>query len=316
MAQKVFRFHVQNLAGGWCCVEMLINDKRIWFNAEYMGANPIASFIKACAKLKDKGGKCHVKWVYHDNCLEIKMELKHNNTLCLDIKNNAYEPEEWHETIPFGIFVSEIVSEGFRVLNAFGLYGYKCSWQNNEDFPLTDLLRITGKCEEIWKGDSCSTDIMKEIDVLREYIYPKVISEKAKMDRCTIYYESWQIQCCGTPFSVGEKVEWTCFIPQDDKNAHGIILDFVEDHHGFATHSIVGTVTKIIAERCEFPKGEREVWYEKTQVIHEELQSADGWESELDDDDTTDRTFLGYIVELKDAVIKPIKPKRGEKMQM
>lgn len=305
MEQNVFRFHVENLACGWCSVEMLINDKRIWFNAEYMGANPIASFIKACAKLKDEGGKYYVKWVYHDNCLEIKMERNYNDTLCLNIKNDENQ-EEWHETIPFSTFVSEIASEGFRVLNAFGLYGYQQSWQNDEDFPLTDLLRITGKCEEIWKSDSCCTDISKEIDVLREYISPKVISEKTKMDRCTIYYESWQIQCCGDPFSVGDKVEWTCLIPQDGKNAHGIILDFAEDHHGFATHSIVGTVSKIIAERSEFPKGEREVWYEKAQVVHEELQRADGWESDLDDDETTDRTFWGYIVKLKDVAVKPL----------
>jgi hypothetical protein len=126
------------------------------------------------------------------------------------------------------------------------------------------------------------------------------------MDECIIYYESWQIQCCGKPFSVGEKVEWTCTFPYDNQNAHGIIIDFTEEHHGFPTHSITGTVTKILAERSEFPKGEKEVWYERAQTIQEELQHADGKESVKEDDDSTERTFWGYIVELHDVTVKPL----------
>lgn len=67
-----------------------------------------------------------------------------------------------------------------------------------------------------------------------------------------------------------------------------------------------GTVSKIIAERSEFPKGLKEVWYDKAHIIREELQNADGWESQLSNDDTTDSTFWGYIVELRDAIVKPI----------
>ena len=46
-------------------------------------------------------------------------------------------------------------------------------------------------------------------------------------------------------------------MPEDFKNAHGIIIDLEEEHHGFATHSVTGKVVKIIAERSEFPKGKR-----------------------------------------------------------
>lgn len=133
-----------------------------------------------------------------------------------------------------------------------------------------------------------------------------VFTEETRMDACTIYYESWQLQCCGDPFSVGDKVEWTSMMPDNYKNAHGIIIDFEEDHHGFASHTISGTVTRIIAERSEFPKGKKEVWYHKARTIQEEITRADGWERELNDDDTTERTFWGYIVELKDVIVKPI----------
>ena len=314
MEKEVFKFHVQNLAFGWCCVLMNINDKEICYNAEYLGPNPLETFINACAYLMEEGNDYyHTKWMYHDDVLDIKMTLDEKGMLLFDIieltddHDDKSVFQEYHEVVEFKAFQSAMVSEGFRVLNAFGLYGYQRSWQNYEDFPLTNLLRITGECKEFWKGDSCSTDVSKEIEVLQKHISKLVITEETELDEGTIYYESWQIQCCGDPFSVGDKVDWTCIMPSGYKNAHGIITDFEENHHGFSTHSISGTVTKIIVERSEFPKGQREAWYDKAEVIHEEISHADGWESEYKDDDTTDRTFWGYIVELKDVIVKPLK---------
>lgn len=95
-------------------------------------------------------------------------------------------------------------------------------------------------------------------------------------------------------------------MPYEFKNAHGIPLDFEEDHHDSATHTIIGTVSKIIAERSEFPKGKREVWYNKALTIQEEILKADGWEKNYQGDVQTDRAFWGYIVTLKDAIVKPI----------
>jgi len=317
MTREVFNFHVQNLAYGWCRVLILINNQEISFNAEYTGPNPLASLIDACAEFLDGETDSTVKWFYHDNVLEIDMNIENDNVLRLDIadktkdffaeENNTIINQEWHERIPLVDFFYSIVNESYRVLNAFGIYGYYRSWQDHVDFPLANLLRITGKIDEMWKGDSCTSNISKEIDCIQEYIKKwGVATEERKKDWCTIYYESWQIQCCGEPFSVGEKIEWTCCIPRETKNAHGIIIDFIEEHHGFSTHTIKGTVSKIVAERSEYPKGEREVWYNKTDVIREELQKADGWESQLKEDDTTDRTFWGYIVELRDVIVKPI----------
>ena len=41
-------------------------------------------------------------------------------------------------------------------------------------------------------------------------------------------------------------------------------------------------------------------------VIHEQIQHADGWESQMKDGDSTERTFWGYIVELHDVTVKPL----------
>lgn len=305
MEKEVFKFHVQNLAVGWCRVIMLINDKEIYFNASYLGPNPLETLIDACADLMEEGGDYYIKWEKEPGTLKIDLNLDEKGQLHFDISNTD-DDEEVHETVSFDDFVSSVISEGFRVLNAFGLYGYRRSWQDHTDFPLTNLLRITGKCKELWQGDSCRTDISKEIECLQEYIAKQKITAQTKMDECAIYYEAWQLQCCGAPFSVGDKVEWTCIMPNEYKNAHGLIIDLEEEHHGFATHSVSGVIAKIIAERSEFPKGQREVWYKRAKVIQKELQHADGRESQLKDDDKTERTFWGYIVTLKDVIVKPL----------
>lgn len=199
------------------------------------------------------------------------------------------------------------MKEGFHVLNAFGIYGYYASWMGQAEFPLQQLLRLTGKLKVDWDGDCCSTNLSKEIECLSSYIKIPEIKEETLYAKCIIYYESWQIQDCGDPFEVGEKIEWPCTKSSDFKNAHGIAIDFQEDRYGFSTYSVCGTVDKIIAERSEFPKGKKNADYGTAQTIHEEISKANGWESELKDDETTERTFWGYIVTIKDAVVKPLK---------
>lgn len=304
----MFKFHIRNLSYGWCRVVMYINDKLIEYNASYLGPNPLATLIDACVDLMVDDGNYYITWQQEPGSLQIDLTLE-EKILYFDIINhNGTDNEpEWHEKVPFEEFVSAIQAEGFRILNAFGLYGYQCSWQDNSDFPLTNLLRLTGKFKQIWKGDSCTTSIQEEIDCLSNHISKLEITEEKHFDECTVFYESWQLQCCGDPFAVGDIVEWTCLVPSQYKNAHGIPIDFDEDHHGSASHSISGTVSKIIAERSEFPKGKREVWYNKATTIQEELKLANGKESDYPDDDTTERTFWGYIVLLTDVKVEPIK---------
>lgn len=303
-----FRFHVNTLSFGWCDVVMYANDKRIPYRASYLGENPIASMIEACADILANGGKYYIKWMAEPGLMDVDLELEENGTLHLDIIDDtcANGKTEWHETILFDDFVQAIKSEGFRVLNAFGLYGYRRSWMMDTEFPLSNLLYITGKCEEIWKGDACSTDIIKELEYLQHFLKEPELTVETSYAECSVYYEAWQLQCCGSPFSVGDTVEWSCILPEAYKNAHGILIDFEEEHHGFATHTITGIVEKIIAERSEFPKGERETWYNRAKCVHEEIPSANGWESKRKDDDNTDFTFWGYIVELHDVIVKPI----------
>lgn len=310
MKKEIFKFHVQNIAFGWCRVAMYIYDKEIHYNAGYLGPNPLESFVDACFDYLIEKGEYHIVWQAEPGQMKITLNLDESNMLHLDIVDQNEDGVtiygEWHEVIPYNAFVESVVSEGFRVLNAFGLYGYRCSWSDKTEFPLSELLRITDSIMEVMIRDSYNSDLSKEMECLQENIAKLEITEKRIMKVCTVYYESWQLQCCGEPFKVGDKVEWNCVIAKGYKNAHGIIVDLEEEHHGFATHSVTGFVTKILAERSEFPKGQKEVWYEKACTIQEEIKRADGWESDYKSDDVKDRTFWGYIVELKDVTVKPI----------
>ena len=311
MKNKKFQFRVRDLSFGWCRIYMVINDSVIEYNASYLGPNPLDTLIGTCSNFYslDNEGDYNITWYAEPGSMHITLKLI-NDSLKIDIKQCADESDrvvvkEWHEIIPFDCFVNEIISEGFRVLRAFGLYGYRCSWQNETDFPLASLLQITKKCYRVWDGDSCYSDIDQEISCLQEYLSKSIGKEIMHLGECVLYYESWQIQCCGDPFSVGDKVKWTCVFPSETKCAHGILIDCDEEHHNGATHNVEGIISKIIAERSEYPKGKSEVHYESIAVIHEELQYADGWESEYDNDENTERTFWGYIVTLKDAEISP-----------
>ena len=281
MDKAVFKFHVISLSYGWCKVVMIINNKEISFNASYIGDNPLASFIDACMCLKEKWDEYHIVWEDEPGTLKIHIKLGEKDMLHFDITTSDMWDEdesvekEWHEVVPFNAFEDAIISEGFRVLNAFGLYGYRLAWLNDEDFPITNLLHISSESEELGEDGSFTTDISKEINAIQRNISNMRITKKTKMDDCTVYYDSWQIQCCGDPFSVGDMIEWTCIAPSLSKNAHGRIIDFDEEHHGSATHTITGTVSKIIVERSEFPKGKREANYVKAETKYEEIGLMD-----------------------------------------
>ncbi len=317
-----FKIHVRNISWGWCRLVLYINDKEIEFNAGYTGNHPLTSLINACWILVDALDRAdeiiegeYISCQLEPGVMNIELTLDQDKNLHLDIKELEDEEKEvrreWHESIPFDHFVTAIISESFRVLNAFGLYGYRSSWMNQGggEFPLASLLRIIGKTRGVLINDSYNSSFSEEIQSLQENISRLGVTEETKMKECVVYYESWQIQCCGDPFAVGDRVEWTGVTPSLFRNAHGTIIDMDEDHHGFATHSVTGTVTKIIAERSEFPNGKREVCYEKAATIQEERNHADGWESDLKSDNTTDRTFWGYVVTLKDAIVSPLKKK-------
>ncbi len=152
MSNTVFKFCVKEIAVGWCDIEMIINGNVIKFVASYLGPNPLDSLIEACGDLSDSysDDEYHITWLKEPGSMYIDMKLVNNKVLRLDIKQCSDESDknviqEWHETVPYDIFESVIIAEGFRVLNTYGLCGYHSSWSDHTDFPLSSLLRLTKK---------------------------------------------------------------------------------------------------------------------------------------------------------------------------
>lgn len=122
-----------------------------------------------------------------------------------------------------------------------------------------------------------------------------------------------------------------------------MIVDFTEEHHGRETHSISGVVDKIMMERrvefstkekgvkcystkekgmeydstkekgAEYDSKEKNVEDDTYYISHDEIQYANGWESTYPGDaETSPRTLLGYIVTLRDVIIKPLSDQNND----
>lgn len=313
MGNYVFKFKVKEISCGNCSAVLTVNDYIIPFEATYMGQEPLASMVNACANLMSRGKTYKIKLEDEPDYffLEISFELRENNMLRLNIIKEKEIRQSWEEDIPFNLFVSAIISESFRVLNAFGLYGYMSAWMDHTDFPLANLLLI---CElydkDISEGYKLDTSISKEVEHIQKSISKFNIAQETRIDECTVYYDAWQMQCCGKPFYVGDIVEWTGFYPSRYKNMKGYIIDFDEEHHDYTTHKIKGTVTNIIADNSKHPKDEKFRRYVSSPEIRVNVQSANGWEDVPEGDDKYDIDLWGYIVELENVIIIPIDRKK------
>ena len=124
---------------------------------------------------------------------------------------------------------------------------------------------------------------------------------------CNVFYEDWQIQCCGQPFKVGEIVHWTG--EDADDEIKGFHIDFHEDHHAHHSLNIEGRVTRIIALTSEEVPNKKLYSFQKADFILTDLQEADGWESVQEATDEIYYIFWGYIVMLEDVKISAINKK-------
>ena len=122
-----------------------------------------------------------------------------------------------------------------------------------------------------------------------------------------VWVDGWQMQCCGTPFAVGDDVEWTlssgCDIAWLKRVVGPEIANSIsasEEHHGGLPDGAPtpnGVVTGIRAAWSEFaalPGGDPRTLHPVagTQELVQ-VDRADGWERERQG-----LEFNGYVVEL------------------
>ena len=126
-----------------------------------------------------------------------------------------------------------------------------------------------------------------------------------------VWVDAWQMQCCGDPFSVGSRIEWTLYEESDREWLIAVLGDDLaaevthgEEHHGGLPDdapTTIGVVDRIRAVSSRFgpdptsvsAAAPNHVPIPGTAVVVE-VAEADGWYAE-----DGDRHFNGYLVDLE-----------------
>lgn len=134
------------------------------------------------------------------------------------------------------------------------------------------------------------------------------------MDNVKVYYDVWQMMCCGDPFTVGEEVEWSVFMRKRRSDQEDLRIDFFVDRHYHSTDGMLklrGKVERILLEysdgssteiltrengkECKFTS------HQKEKLLYKEISYADGYdENELPDG----YSAWGYLVTLSNVVVR------------
>jgi hypothetical protein len=114
------------------------------------------------------------------------------------------------------------------------------------------------------------------------------------------------MQCCGTPFAIGDQVTWMLSSTPDLDWLSGIFgpeqarqITHAEDHHG--QQDVVATRGHVVDIAAAFCGYTEHPWGQGTELRHvsssgelHPLTEADGWDGAPEG-----RLFLGYVVEFE-----------------
>jgi len=123
----------------------------------------------------------------------------------------------------------------------------------------------------------------------------------------TVWVAAWQMQCCGSPFSDGDLIEWTLSTQTDVEWLESVVGDeaarsvaFSWERHGprpegsTTTKAVVGGIQAVRCKLAPMAGGDPMMLSPvagsgQLEVVH----SADGWHRDADG-----LSFQGYIVTL------------------
>lgn len=85
----------------------------------------------------------------------------------------------------------------------------------------------------------------------------------------TVFYEDWQMDCCGDPFAIGDVVDWSCRLPNAGEREM-IDCDYWYEAHLDSEFDIVGEIVEIYRIDFERKNGENDLpllaAYQKTPI--------------------------------------------------
>lgn len=131
------------------------------------------------------------------------------------------------------------------------------------------------------------------------------------MDNVKVYYEIWQMMCCGVPFVVGDEVEWSVRLNKNHSEGIESIIDFFEDHHYHNGDDILrlrGKVDRILLEysdgnsRKTLSRNDgqecRYISRQNEKLLYKDIECADG-EHELPED----YEEWAYVITLSNVIV-------------
>lgn len=125
--------------------------------------------------------------------------------------------------------------------------------------------------------------------------------------RCVVFYESWQMKCCGTAFSIGDKVKWLVLKNECLQTPIDVgVIDYIYEAHSSEWEKIFVLEGKVEAIKTLY---ERYAPAENNASI---LVPVDGELVEVESAKGFDKKFKGmesgaYIVTLNEYIICPAK---------
>lgn len=121
-----------------------------------------------------------------------------------------------------------------------------------------------------------------------------------------VFYESWQMQCCGMPVSVGEKIEWIVDkITTINTPVKIGKIDYCYEAHSSEYRKLYvleGVVEKIDVLYERYEQSSDKNYYVPVDGKLINVKTADGEEEDIDD-----LSLSGYVVKLRDCSVRRAK---------
>ena len=126
-------------------------------------------------------------------------------------------------------------------------------------------------------------------------------------ENCKVFYESWQMECCGRPFAIGDSVSWLV-LRETELNSPVDVgrIDYCYEAHSSAWEELfvlTGRVEQIdvLYQRYE-PSKENPRYLVPVGGMTIPAEKAEGFEQDRDGMKAT-----GYVVTLSGVTVRPAK---------
>lgn len=125
------------------------------------------------------------------------------------------------------------------------------------------------------------------------------------IDKCRIVYESWQMQCCGEPLHLGQKVELlSCNYKQNLDDNDSYLFDFLEEHHHGYSLKLTGIIQSLSAVFVEeYSQGTTLMNHPDNKFVEIPITKIDRYGADINDSRFKPNGAMDYHVTLRDVSV-------------